>query len=320
MLSKQFNYNYTCIGIDWNLIPEFVLCPQKQNGGHTISFFQKLKQQQWDENETRRRQFQLYRWMIVKGINKFCSSYPAYVLLHMIWENNMQLTGIESLDILLLSPGGTMKEYDLPLALLFLLPNLCDINFSNMAVPSYILFQFLEESPRLETVIWNHILVASNMEICGDSLRSGNTLRQNNMDDSIFLTGLGNRIGGKIADLHNYSTIYLFHRCHSQVLVRVSISNTKLATVPQHALYGKKRVVWEGKSVSQNMLIKFIWNAPSTLKFFRSNLTLYKLLFNYTSCRETAMPRRCKHPILRHLRNPPRQSRVNEGDYLICTI
>jgi len=37
----------------------------------------------------------------------------------------------------------------------------------------------------------------------------------------------------------------------------------------------------------------------------------YKLLFNYTSCRETAMPRRCKHPLLKHLRNPTRHSNRN---------
>jgi len=43
----------------------------------------------------------------------------------------------------------------------------------------------------------------------------------------------------------------------------------------------------------------------------------YKLLFNYTSCRETAMPRRCKHPLLKHLRNPTRHS--NRSSYAAAT-
>ena len=97
------------------------------------------------------------------------------------------------------------------------------------------------------------------------------------MDDSIFSTGLlgDSRIMRKIADLHKDPTIYLFHRClrNNQVLVRVSIRNAKIAKVPQHALYGKKKVVWEGKKVSQNMLIKLVRNTPSTLHYFRSDLT-----------------------------------------------
>ena len=152
----------------------------------------------------------------MKGINKF-RGHPAYVLLHMIRENNMQLQGIESLDISLPSSpsqaGTTMKEYDLPFALPFLLPNLCKLNFSNTAVPSVVLLKFLEECPRLETVTWNHMPVATNMGICGESLRSGKALREINMDDSIFTTGfLGDsRDMKKIADLHNDPTTYFFH-------------------------------------------------------------------------------------------------------------
>mmetsp|Transcript_8720 Transcript_8720/g.8556 ORF Transcript_8720/g.8556 Transcript_8720/m.8556 type:complete len:88 (-) Transcript_8720:30-293(-) len=79
------------------------------------------------------------------------------------------------------------------LALLFLLPNVCDIHVSNTAVPSPILFQFLEECVLGEKhsygiifrwrPMWKYVVKAY--------ARSGNAVRDINMDDSLFSTEVG---------------------------------------------------------------------------------------------------------------------------------
>ena len=67
-----------------------------------------------------------------------------------------------------------------------------------------------------------------------------------------------------LSDLKNSPDLFLFHKCGSTVLERVSIRNAK----------------WYGFDhdedpiiIPQNALIKFVRNAPKSLRWFRSNLT-----------------------------------------------
>ena len=67
-----------------------------------------------------------------------------------------------------------------------------------------------------------------------------------------------------LSDLKNSPDLFLFHKCGSTVLERVSIRNAKW--------YGCFRI--EGSIIiPQNALIKFVRNAPKSLRWFRSNLT-----------------------------------------------
>ena len=71
----------------------------------------------------------------------------------------------------------------------------------------------------------------------------------------------------RLSDLENnkYAGIFLFHKCSSNKLERVSIRNAKVN------LNGFPTM--QAVPVPQNALIKFIRNAPSTLKSFRSDLS-----------------------------------------------
>ena len=63
-----------------------------------------------------------------------------------------------------------------------------------------------------------------------------------------------------MSDMHNHPNIFLFHKLRNQPLEGVSIRNVCL---------------WRGDEVAipQNVLLKFVRNAPMTLKWFRSNLS-----------------------------------------------
>ena len=60
------------------------------------------------------------------------------------------------------------------------------------------------------------------------------------------------------------SDVFIFHKCSSKVLERVSIRNVT-------CYCGTEEIPLI--DISQNALIKFIRKAPITLRWFRSNLT-----------------------------------------------
>mmetsp|Transcript_29749 Transcript_29749/g.33368 ORF Transcript_29749/g.33368 Transcript_29749/m.33368 type:complete len:91 (-) Transcript_29749:31-303(-) len=66
----------------------------------------------------------------------------------------------------------------------------------------------------------------------------------------------------RISDLNNLPPNFIVHECGSKVLERFSIRNAKYHKIDNTS-----------GSVSQNMLIKFIRQAPATLTWFRSDLT-----------------------------------------------
>ena len=81
------------------------------------------------------------------------------------------------------------------------------------------------------------------------------------MDDSNFKPFSHQEVE-RMSDLNNHPTSFIFHQYGYTVLERVSIRNAK---------YHKTENTIG--SISQTMLIKFIRNAPATLKWFRSDLT-----------------------------------------------
>merc|ERR1711971_1289145 len=65
-----------------------------------------------------------------------------------------------------------------------------------------------------------------------------------------------------MSDFNNHPDKFLFHKC-CKVLERLSIRNAKYS----NAYIGSERII------PQDALIKFVRNAPPTLKWFRSDLT-----------------------------------------------
>ena len=71
------------------------------------------------------------------------------------------------------------------------------------------------------------------------------------------------------------SDVFIFHKCSSKVLERVSLHNTNYFVPIIGAGMFVQRLALQDtlKAIPQKALIKFIRNAPTTLRWFRSNLT-----------------------------------------------
>ena len=91
-------------------------------------------------------------------------------------------------------------------------------------------------------------------------------LREIMMDGSVFTCGVNSSID-EISDLENHPRWFLFCLLESQVLERISIRRAKFST--SFYVYGPQILT----TVPQNALIKFIRNAPRSLRWFRSDLS-----------------------------------------------
>merc|ERR1711971_1210763 len=100
---------------------------------------------------------------------------------------------------------------------------------------------------------WNNIRYGSGITLDGEDTKHANNLRVLIVDDSVFL---GNDIE-KLSDLNNHQDFFLFHLC-CKVLERVSFRKAKY---------------YNNNIIPQDALIKFVRNAPLSLKWFRSDLT-----------------------------------------------
>jgi hypothetical protein len=95
-------------------------------------------------------------------------------------------------------------------------------------------------------------------------MRSSYSLKEIIMNDSEFSCRLPE--SDTMSDLENHRDTFIFHCC-STALERVLIRNAKWIT--NH--YGRRSGLIV---VPQNALIKFVRNAPTSLRWFRSDLTI----------------------------------------------
>jgi hypothetical protein len=94
--------------------------------------------------------------------------------------------------------------------------------------------------------------------LCGWAMRFSNDLKEINIDNSYFRFVV-NEDEYIIVDLNNHQETYIFHHC-CKSLECVSIRNMRY------------HFDWRDDD-KQNALIKFVRNAPSILRWFRSDLT-----------------------------------------------
>jgi len=179
-------------------------------------------------------------------------------------NNLRKMEGIVMLDISL--PSLTKILYNsIPFALsnFHLLPNLHEINLSNVGISCRILIQFSINCPLLEKVTWNNIHGQySGFKLDGYCMESAKNLKEIVMDDSEF--HCSQRENDKMSNLEEeeeHRDKFIFCRC-SNTVERVSIRNAK-CTIDYYDTT---------KVVPQNALIKFIRNAPTSLRWFRSDL------------------------------------------------
>jgi len=267
LISKQFNIDCKQSGIVFTLIPVFIVSPSSQHGvvndkRRSKRFFQNLRHYQ--QNSRHYQQLERYRHMIVKEVHKFgLHTYNSGIIERMV--HNLPMVGIILLDIS--SPSLPARwKYSLPYALSYILPNLRFLDLSNTRFSTnggIILDGFSRRCPHLEKISLNNIYNGNNI-ITLDGLNmmySTNTLREINMDGS-FSSSITVVEMGILSDLNRFPHIFLFHKC-CNVLERASIRNVKY---------------YRGRSIPQNALIKFVRNAPTSMRWFRSNLTKENML------------------------------------------
>ena len=245
VLSKKFNEDCKQTAIEWNLIPTIIVSSLEHNGGQTLNLFRSLR----DKN----RLLQRYRFMIVKNVHKF------------LYKNRNEREEIEritttfrmgilSLDLSLSSPTTAYCDNSFPFYLSHILPNLQELDLSNTKFTSCVLVNFSRNCPRVEQITFNNIQRCSYISLDGEDMQHAHNLRLLIVDDSVFCVYNIE----KYSDLINNQDTFLFHKC-CKVLERVSIRKAK---------YGHGRNI-----IPQDALIKFVRNAPPTLKWFRSDLT-----------------------------------------------
>ena len=150
-----------------------------------------------------------------------------------------------------------------------MMPNLRFVNVSGSRFHGPWLEELTKQCSRLEKLTYNNIRPWTHIFANGKKLTRAKELRELNMDNSSFEWAphqarmLDPIDIEEMSDLDKdeYSTIFLFHKCGSTVLERISIKNATW---------------YDGRGptvISQTALIKFIRNAPLSLRYFGSDLS-----------------------------------------------
>ena len=188
--------------------------------------------------------------------------------------DGIQLDGIVSLDFSSPSNEHSYESYPgLLVALSCMLPNLREIDMSNSGMNCSYHYSILNvvttKYPRLRKITWNNI--GPNCCICFGNLEifeNTKHLKEIILDEATFNTGWDeHNTMDEMSDLTRYPSIFLF--CDDgfgQVVERISIRN---ASWVDDECYGSP----PRTCIPQNALIKFIRNAPPSLRWFRSDLT-----------------------------------------------
>ena len=249
VLSKKFNEDCKQTGIKWKIIPTIIISSLEHNYGKMVNLFRSLR----DKN----RLLQQYRLLIVQNVHKFYrTSYGEDNEIDTI-TNTFRIE-ILSLDLSLSSPPTTYCSHDFPYHLSIILPNLQEVNLSCTNFDYRVIREFSERCPRLEKIMWNNIRYGSDISVNGEDMQLAHNLRLLIVDDSVF----GEYNIEKYSNLINHQDTFLFHKCY-KVLERLSIRKAKYGNV-----FADRQ-----KQIPQDALIKFVRNAPPSLKWFRSDLT-----------------------------------------------
>ena len=195
-------------------------------------------------------------------------------LLGRAFDNGMialqnKLPGVVALDMSL--PIGSSRPYKYDLicsGFSSMLPNLRELDLSNTRHrddgfgPLRIFFR---DCSCLEKLTYNHIDLLTAVTISGYRwMDCASKLKELYMDDSVFYD---QRLIDRMSDLENeeHASTFLFNECTSKVLERVSIKNAKYGRDPEQQV--------DLPAIPQTALIKYVRNAPISLRWFCSDLS-----------------------------------------------
>ena len=170
-----------------------------------------------------------------------------------------------------------------------MVPNLQQLDLSHTTNSSSILESFADRCPRLEKITWNKKIRWNNIghhtiNADGKDLQPMDNLKELYLDNWSFGFDHENLIyrdedtddDGDVdgdddngvteveamADCNNHPSLFLFHRVCNKPLERISIRTARYVNFDENFSY----------EIPQQVLMKFVRNAPSTLVWFRSDL------------------------------------------------
>jgi len=216
-----------------------------------------------DTNTIDKNNLQHCRKMVVKDIDFFLEEAGPK-----IEHENHKIKGIDSLNLSLPSPTKGVSDA-LPITLSKILPSLREIDFSNTDISSLsVLSRFSTYCHYLEKITWCNFNYNSFVSLSGMSMRKSNMLKEIHMNNCDFLSS--RHCIDTMSDLNNTDGIFIFYKCRHN-LIRVSIQNANFCH--RHWEDNDDHGSIITSKIPQFALIKFVLNAPQTLKWFRSDLS-----------------------------------------------
>ena len=253
LVSKQFlDIVRNAPGMENKWIPLLQISPSanKEDAGRTERSLHQLYKH--------REKLQHYHAVRIIDVHKF----TARTWWNFIYNSKIfQLNGVVSLDMSL----PTMVRYSdhsLPYPLALILPNLRELNVSSTRIYSSDLHKFTRQCSQLETITCNNITGSSLISLTGFSMRPAQNLKKIIMDDGVFYVTGADQFDA-LSDMEDdvHSKTFIFHKCDSNVLERVSIRNARYQWYDNGS--------WtETIIIPQNALVKFVRNAPQSLRWF----------------------------------------------------
>ena len=162
------------------------------------------------------------------------------------------------------SPSYNQSSAFLVTVLATAFPNLREVNLSNTNATGRALKTLSTTCSRLVKITHNNIQIFLNIAIDGGNMIRAKNLKELYMDNSVFKdTQSSVDRMSNLDDNDNLKNQILFYKCSSKVLERVSIKNA-------HCFNGNNN---RTTPLSQKALIKFVRNAPPSLRWFQSSLT-----------------------------------------------
>ena len=202
---------------------------------------------------------QHYRKVTIVDGHKFRHGEDRYETQTKLENTQLILNGVVSLHWLGSVQAEHMDDLSLPLTLARIFPNLREIDLSTSEYCCRTLLDFSTRCANLEKVTWNNFDRSSCISMDGAEMGSATNLKEIYMDGAQFHDHYWN---ARDFETDDRPAIFLFYMCQSKVLERISIRNARTW-------------FWEnnGSAITQKMLIKFIRKAPTSLRWFRSDLT-----------------------------------------------
>ena len=285
---------WTGQGMENKLVRIFKLSASKDKndfGGGRYRVFRFISNMnRYFENVTKTRILQGFQHWKVQDVEEFADDrYDVHISNDELERltQNICFTGIVSLDMSLPLPIKLHHCRTLHRAISFMVPNLQQLDLSLTTTINYpsMLKNFAVRCPRLEIIRWNCSTGIFAIDAGGDHLQSMNNLKELYLDNCYFrfdheilidgeegINGDGDIDGDDdngvtefeaMADSNNHPNLFLFHRLCDKPLERISIGNAR---------HRHPNAADNKHTVPQQILMKFVRNAPSTLVWFRSDL------------------------------------------------